>query len=165
MDRLSLLVRAISTHTSRVGCDDGRDPFPPIPNDFYSHIPCGMWRLIGLNELDHRDFYSHIPCGMWRTGSHEDRPWMWFLLTHPVWDVTSIPPLYNLTWWISTHTSRVGCDDDGHHKCQHSDDFYSHIPCGMWQEPSVIPSELPDFYSHIPCGMWLYLIPHLVYTD
>ena len=32
----------ISTHTSRVGCDDGRDPFPPIPNDFYSHIPCGM---------------------------------------------------------------------------------------------------------------------------
>ena len=56
----------ISTHTSRVGCDDN-DYFTKIKiYDFYSHIPCGMWRLRKItNFLDFE-----------------------FLLTHPVWDVT-----------------------------------------------------------------------------
>ena len=33
-----------------------------------------------------------------------------FLLTHPVWDVTSRLPLLRQRLLISTHTSRVGCD-------------------------------------------------------
>ena len=33
-----------------------------------------------------------------------------FLLTHPVWDVTVSSKILALTYNISTHTSRVGCD-------------------------------------------------------
>ena len=78
-----------------------------------------------------------------------------FLLTHHVWDVTRFGKLQNLPLLY----------------------FYSHIPCGMWQEKPVLeePKEeisthtsrvgcdfpgcrryvsLSYFYSHIPCGMW-----------
>ena len=34
-----------------------------------------------------------------------------FLLTHPVWDVTVITNADGDKTYISTHTSRVGCDD------------------------------------------------------
>ena len=34
------------------------------------------------------NFYSHIPCGMWRQSVSRIRPIKGFLLTHPVWDVT-----------------------------------------------------------------------------
>ena len=33
-----------------------------------------------------------------------------FLLTHPVWDVTDPCKPFHLPCYISTHTSRVGCD-------------------------------------------------------
>ena len=33
-----------------------------------------------------------------------------FLLTHPVWDVTSSSAMFPICSRISTHTSRVGCD-------------------------------------------------------
>ena len=79
---------------------------------------------------------------------------------------------------ISTHTSRVGCDAEQDKKASYNaKDFYSHIPCGMWQENYVTYSRAEvisthtsrvgcdqicgnllewcrDFYSHIPCGMW-----------
>ena len=35
---------------------------------------------------------------------------MEFLLTHPVWDVTSKQLVFLDNSGISTHTSRVGCD-------------------------------------------------------
>ena len=57
-----------------------------------------------------------------------------FLLTHPVWDV-------NLQW------TRWGSEEK---------DFYSHIPCGMWQISIPMETYNKHFYSHIPCGMWLY---------
>ena len=77
-----------------------------------------------------------------------------FLLTHPVWDVTPFLGLCDVLKLISTHTSRVGCDF-----CQScwfisKSDFYSHIPCGMWQSPLNLLPPSHDFYSHIPCGMW-----------
>ena len=40
---------------------------------------------------------------------------MVFLLTHPVWDVTSEIQIQKLLSEISTHTSRVGCDGHGLH--------------------------------------------------
>ena len=36
---------AISTHTSRVGCDGQQQTLRQHVNNFYSHIPCGMWRM------------------------------------------------------------------------------------------------------------------------
>ena len=81
-------MRKISTHTSRVGCDGERkDLFrrgkgfllthpvwdvtksvlhcPFRRKNFYSHIPCGMWRRTEERNWDNQNFYSHIPCGMW----------------------------------------------------------------------------------------------------
>ena len=79
----------ISTHTSRVGCD------------FVERY----------NRLIEQDFYSHIPCGMWLiSGAAQNSGGITFLLTHPVWDVTWEMCLYMRLIGISTHTSRVGCD-------------------------------------------------------
>ena len=80
------------------------------------------------------NFYSHIPCGMWLTRLHYGARAFIFLLTHPVWDVTTAlggtertggflltHPVWDVTQKvlqqqqrlrISTHTSRVGCDAD-----------------------------------------------------
>ena len=77
---------------------------------FYSHIPCGMWH-IPLDNHNLRDyFYSHIPCGMWLQFICVNRHTFGFLLTHPVWDVTS------------SHRTAGTIPSN----------FYSHIPCGMW---------------------------------
>ena len=78
----------ISTHTSRVGCD--------IKDEYTAYC--------------FNDFYSHIPCGMWHKRQFPKNEWFIFLLTHPVWDVTVSVSVYTATTLISTHTSRVGCD-------------------------------------------------------
>ena len=80
----------ISTHTSRVGCDAIPSTFLSLSMlNFYSHIPCGMWHISWQITLPFFHFYSHIPCGMW-------------LLS-----VINQISQGN----ISTHTSRVGCDN------------------------------------------------------
>ena len=78
----------ISTHTSRVGCDEYVERYNKLIENFYSHIPCGMW----------------LSC------CYGTRFRLKFLLTHPVWDVTSSTGRYGDISPISTHTSRVGCD-------------------------------------------------------
>ena len=106
----------ISTHTSRVGCDDLCISIDLCISNFYSHIPCGMWlkvrwiyyRPVMISTHTSRvgcdidgvglivgdmNFYSHIPCGMWR-GKYVQM--------------------------IQTGN------------------FYSHIPCGMWRYISPI---------------------------
>ena len=112
----------ISTHTSRVGCDFFLDTIPYFSRHFYSHIPCGMWprteALILLHLTWH--FYSHIPCGMWQ-----------FCLFEIV-----------RVLFISTHTSRVGCDKRKDCPWINALYFYSHIPCGMWRVLSVVPSKV-----------------------
>ena len=100
-----------------------------------------------------------------------------FLLTHPVWDVTfSIQPPF-LSHDISTHTSRVGCDDGGVNELewlQYISTHTSRVGCdGFGSETSDEPLEISthtsrvgcdviqnaievltqNFYSHIPCGM------------
>ena len=130
------ITKIISTHTSRVGCDRYTDWSEILVINFYSHIPCGMWQNGEEGWQASLDFYSHIPCGMWLTLT--PRTFMSsckFLLTHPVWDVTRSLRHYLNTqdfyshipcgMWlfrcntilrkcrISTHTSRVGCDQYG----------------------------------------------------
>ena len=145
----------ISTHTSRVGCDTLSLNTPLIRSDFYSHIPCGMWRsqwkynqrtdefllthpvwdvtihTVAFVGYD-KNFYSHIPCGMWQNYQITALNSWKFLLTHPVWDVTHWFCLGTFAVGISTHTSRVGCDNRIWRKRNHIGYFYSHIPCGMW---------------------------------
>ena len=155
---LWLPTHLISTHTSRVGCDQLPYWYGAETGNFYSHIPCGMWHGFILRGVQHLNFYSHIPCGMWLILFTRLDRWfnfyshipcgMWrikeahyllyiqFLLTHPVWDVTRsgryciwnswgfllTHPVWDVTLMcfftskvspISTHTSRVGCDDRG----------------------------------------------------
>ena len=79
--------------------------------NFYSHIPCGMWQHLVSCFPRSKYFYSHIPCGMWLYIYYQNSIFWQFLLTHPVWDVT-----------ISLHISSSIYVY-----------FYSHIPCGMWR--------------------------------
>ena len=125
-----------------------------------------MWLLRLYHLLVEMYFYSHIPCGMWLFLRKYWYAGDKFLLTHPVWDVTTLCPL------LRSSTMN----------------FYSHIPCGMWPSPElyVVASETfllthpvwdvtlhpvcpyiaaRYFYSHIPCGMWqnVDLFSHLCY--
>ena len=77
-----------------------------------------------------------------------------FLLTHPVWDVTSSLDDGISIPLISTHTSRVGCDMETllrEFLLQQISTHTSRVGCdkklGRWT------SRLKNFYSHIPCGM------------
>ena len=78
---------------------------------FYSHIPCGMWLSyiwsIKITKII-STHTSRVGCdyNLWRNLYIINI----FLLTHPVWDVTTIIVFSFLHTKISTHTSRVGCD-------------------------------------------------------
>ena len=145
----------ISTHTSRVGCDTITSELENYAHDFYSHIPCGMWRM-NLRYDGESPFISthtsRVGCDDFEKAFPDDL-------------------------WISTHTSRVGCDQTLSFAVTVDENFYSHIPCGMWQEHATVVSRATristhtsrvgcdyspggnqkreiNFYSHIPCGMW-----------
>ena len=147
----------ISTHTSRVGCDSIGIHIVIESWYFYSHIPCGMWPYVIFSPplsyyisthtsrvgcdlkaessyLSEQDFYSHIPCGMWHYSNARRGQHYVFLLTHPVWDVTSSSAMLPICSRISTHTSRVGCDSNVSVSRKMNGNFYSHIPCGMWRK-------------------------------
>ena len=124
-------------------------------NDFYSHIPCGMWLTSPpTDDTVAENFYSHIPCGMWLCSGYMIlRPTLHFYSHIPcgMWLYYIDPG--DSDFKISTHTSRVGCDWRFLPGCSRQGDFYSHIPCGMWQEVESIEWVCENFYSHIPCGM------------
>ena len=100
-------------------------------------------------------FYSHIPCGMWRIPKLKHFVLLRFLLTHPVWDVTNWSGDFNVETDISTHTSRVGCDVTS--SVERTLGFListhtSRVGCDRYLY--VCQSGGKNFYSHIPCGMW-----------
>ena len=100
---------------------------------FYSHIPCGMWRNRCHSSTGGYDFYSHIPCGMWPLRSNVSHKLL-YISTHTSrvgCDVKAKAEEMGRTT-ISTHTSRVGCDGDNRGWISDTKYFYSHIPCGMW---------------------------------
>ena len=116
----------ISTHTSRVGCDTTATPVEVSTMYFYSHIPCGMWQIAEAVNDEPVNFYSHIPCGMWQQNHC-------FLC---------------IAVRISTHTSRVGCDDKPIGLNRSIKNFYSHIPCGMWPAVRYFRSQLIAISTH-----------------
>ena len=147
----------ISTHTSRVGCDLVTFFCNIFASNFYSHIPCGMWRKKIWKKFLSHYFYSHIPCGMWLKETAPKRAYRQFLLTHPVWDVTTHSKEFQKLTVISTHTSRVGCDKilaTGRTEAVY---FYSHIPCGMWRHVSAWPAfeEISTHTSRVGCDRGL----------
>ena len=124
---------SISTHTSRVGCD-----------------LCG---LRGLHSPWH--FYSHIPCGMWLAHSFPGCRRCVFLLTHPVWDVTSsVSASLESSRFLLTHpvwdVTLIVC-----YLFRHCDGFLLTHP--VWDVTTIatlVEVSTMYFYSHIPCGMW-----------
>ena len=72
-------------------------------------------------------FYSHIPCGMWRM--IQVNYWMLFMISTHTSRVgcDCYPESLYSDCSISTHTSRVGCDDVPQCIGMCSIDFYSHI--------------------------------------
>ena len=129
-------------------------PFKFLTN-FYSHIPCGMWRNIHTKFKTIMKFLLTHP--VWDVTTRQkprDRQKR-FLLTHPVWDVTMMPSPTTLTSIISTHTSRVGCDADVPFLRKHIVHISTHtsrVGCDNMAYSNGL--MYPDFYSHIPCGMW-----------
>ena len=123
--------------------------------NFYSHIPCGMWHLYPIKSNPLLYFYSHIPCGMWLNA----------------FDASSVGV------YISTHTSRVGCDQCHRTRPKSEDCISTHtsrVGCDLfvckchafqkfllthpvWDVTHWTLNNLAEsnhFYSHIPCGMW-----------
>ena len=144
---------------------------------FYSHIPYGMWRIPKLKHFVLLRFLLTHPvwdvtffcCACWRwekISTHTSRvgcdsiilmllsPEKGFLLTHPVWDVTKGFFTSSLAWtFLLTHP--VWDVTIAIWRINRYRNFYSHIPCGMWQAGDVLYYADKNFYSHIPCGMWL----------
>ena len=129
-----LRLLTISTHTSRVGCDIV--PIWQPPNlkisTHTSRVGCDYIGL--LNGFMFYNFYSHIPCGMWRFRVSIPPPHLLFLLTHPVWDVTH-SALQNYALYLYFY-SHIPCGMWRRNQCFNWNkyrNFYSHIPCGMWR--------------------------------
>ena len=146
----------ISTHTSRVGCDMGPSEIANRWNHFYSHIPCGMWRpRRGRYRHTHKFLLTHP---VWDVTSYKWKLFCYFkfLLTHPVWDVTAFhTSCYRIIVFLLTHPvwDVTGAICLSFRRIY---DFYSHIPCGMWRYLFWYRRRrIMNFYSHIPCGMWL----------
>ena len=79
---------------------------------FYSHIPYGMWRIPKLKHFVLLRFLLTHP--VWDVTMRWIQRYsrcLQFLLTHPVWDVTIDSRKEVIPLEISTHTSRVGCDN------------------------------------------------------
>ena len=123
--------------------------------NFYSHIPCGMWRLFYLHFCIVVNFYSHIPCGMWPiTVSYSHT--ICIISTHTSRVGCDNTLLFNVSIClsISTHTSRVGCDpawERSSSQCCIST-HTSRVGCD--QSDLFRQMSCSHFYSHIPCGMW-----------
>ena len=121
----------ISTHTSRVGCDT----------------------VVPVCSITSSNFYSHIPCGMWRFDSVNNVTSITFLLTHPVWDVTDRASFFGLDKSISTHTSRVGCDSSKWYK-NNPDDISTHtsrVGCDQVQQNWIRCIGISTHTSRVGC--------------
>ena len=126
------LLLVISTHTSRVGCDRSSLAGRRRLHQFLLTHPvwdvtrntrrvlCGSWISTHTSRVgcDGFIFYTLFLGGfllthpVWDvTGmSYPSGAVFSFLLTHPVWDVTLCFRRLVIIYYISTHTSRVGCD-------------------------------------------------------
>ena len=151
----------ISTHTSHVGCDTNHNLSGTESVTFLLTHP--MWDVTETTDQTvpkSSDFYSHIPCGMWRFLLTLSRMSQTFLLTHPMWDVTQTlsrkyqapfqflltHPMWDVTWWSGEWY-------DGRW------DFYSHIPCGMWHSSGMAVrsgSNISTHTSHVGCDLWYW---------
>ena len=108
-DFVLLCFIVISTHTSRVGCDFA---VVELEIEFLFLLTHPVWDVTAtsLIVMPYRSFLLTHP--VWDVTfrlvfcccCHI------FLLTHPVWDVTLMYFHPALLIYISTHTSRVGCD-------------------------------------------------------
>ena len=134
----SIASPTISTHTSRVGCDNAFAQFVVSAGKFLLTHP--VWDVTSVHSTKN---VARL-----------------FLLTHPVWDVTFSACFLLLLPYISTHTSRVGCDFCGCIICwwRCISTHTSRVGCDYSCEN--IGMQAINFYSHIPCGMWR---PYVLY--
>ena len=162
--------KRISTHTSRVGCDALVDGYCVIGiEDFYSHIPCGMWRTGRwlMRDRDRRFLLTHP---VWDVTQENDDRYVneEFLLTHPVWDVTKILKLAYEEKSISTHTSRVGCDSTGMHRARswRISTHTSRVGCDIKQcKLSAFAIIISTHTSRVGCDDWIDIVENDTYIS
>ena len=121
-----------------------------------------------------KNFYSHIPCGMWRVLTWHIPGYVAFLLTHPVWDVTKTQgkKLRNCRFLLTHPVWDVTPGSSYHGNNRRY--FYSHIPCGMWlgmdtlsrtHKVFLLTHPVWDVTHHSPLlssGLW-FLLTHPVW--
>ena len=135
-----------------------------------------MWlERLNTKKLDAEFLLTH-PVWDVTTVLNTDSALKAFLLTHPVWDVTnrrrpykrlnfisthtsrvgcdSLLPIISVRFSISTHTSRVGCDSVNIVSLSHTiiSTHTSRVGCDN-PVMNCLRGYI-NFYSHIPCGMW-----------
>ena len=101
----------ISTHTSRVGCDKiledaGVEVTFLLTHPVWDVTEYRVYPFPGIKFL-----LTHPVWDVTQNQTRLPRRTSIFLLTHPVWDVTFSSTIINCLTVISTHTSRVGCDE------------------------------------------------------
>ena len=80
----------ISTHTSRVGCDQGRKQLPERAGFLLTH-PVWDVTIVKMYPLAGADISTHTSrVGCDATALNHLSRRVKFLLTHPVWDVTAV---------------------------------------------------------------------------
>ena len=153
-----------------------------LRKNFYSHIPCGMWRKAERGIPAH-----HISTHTSRVGCDSKARLSWciknkFLLTHPVWDVTPVAGHGNTVSkpFLLTHpvwdVTRQTWERNRGRKFLLTHPvwdvtvqlFYpfkrpfvisthtSRVGCDIIKHIELC--KINYFYSHIPCGMWLICI-------
>ena len=112
------ITKIISTHTSRVGCDQSRWWLqnPCTISTHTSRVGCDICVCGQRRCCDISTHTSRVGCDK---DEEDEESYRIFLLTHPVWDVTTITEDGSPTQNISTHISRVGCDQFHCNSCKY----------------------------------------------
>ncbi len=101
----------VSIHAPRVGCDSNRASSSISLIVFqFTHPVWGATSATSSSSIESKRFNSRTPCGVRPQSAVTQRSQRRFQFTHPVWGATSSVPLLDITYIVSIHAPRVGCD-------------------------------------------------------
>ena len=162
-----MLIRTISIHAPRVGCDQSTSAARLMSLYFNPRTPCGVRHVVDkfIKSLVWISIHApRVGCDMWSINSLSHLSG--FQSTHPVWGATkaaslsgnlpifqSTHPVWGATRWhrylaypraISIHAPRVGCDYSYNLGRRPRNYFNPRTPCGV--------RLLRDFWKRMASG-------------
>ena len=148
------LIKRVSIHAPRVGCDVARLIFIWFILGFNPRTPCGvrpsgLFTVVVINDVSihaprvgcdgHRGgqftiiwcFNPRTPCGVRLCGCSYWTRANKFQSTHPVWGATRLHSSISARGIVSIHAPRVGCDNGIHPAASLFRRFNPRTPCGV----------------------------------